>query len=289
MAHRQRGYVARQQLLALGLGPDAIQYRVKVGRLIVEYAGVYAVGHRPLLPIDRAAGAVLACGRHAVLSHGSAVSLWGWDKHWTTPFEVITTTHRRRNGIRVHRSTALSSRDVTTHYGIRVTSPARTTLDTSPRYTDKRLTRLLNDARRSNYLNLGDLYELLQRCPRHPGASRLRALLVTAPHRPTRSEFEDAFLTFARRFGLPTPLTNVGIGRREIDVFYPDERLIVELDGWDFHGSRAAFESDRERDADHLLLGIATVRITWERLIYAPEKEARRLHAILQQRRRQAA
>jgi very-short-patch-repair endonuclease len=289
LAHRQRGYVGRQQLLALGLGEAAIQYRVSVGRLIVEYAGVYAVGHRPVLPIDRAAGAVLACGPDAALSHGSAVALWGWEKRWRAPFDVTATSHRRRDGIRVHRSATLTARDVTTHYGIRVTSPARTILDATPRYTDKRLTRLLNDARRSNYLNLGDLYERLQRCPRHPGAKRLRRLLVTAPHRPTRSEFEDAFLAFARRYGLPMPEVNFPMGRRELDIYYPNERVIIELDGWDFHGTKASFEDDRERDADHLALGIVTVRITWERLISAPEKEARRLRAILEQRRRQAA
>jgi hypothetical protein len=216
------------------------------------------------------------------------VSLWGWDKHWSLPFEVTVTTHRQRKGIRTHRSTALTRRDVRIHYGIRVTSPARTILDVAPRYSDRRLTRLVNDARRSNHLRLPDLRDLLERFPRHPGA-RLLVPFVRAARGPTRSEFEDAFLVFCDRYGLPTPLVNTTVYGCEIDAFFREVRLIVELDGWDFHQSRASFEDDRERDARNLALGLVTVRITWERLIEEPEREARRLHAILAQRRAQAA
>lgn len=71
----------------------------------------------------------------------------------------------------------------------------------------------------------------------------------------------------------------------EVDAYFPAERVIVELDGWDYHRSRYSFASDRDRDATMLALGIVTVRITWERLIYTPEREARRLKVILAQRR----
>ena len=66
-----------------------------------------------------------------------------------------------------------------------------------------------------------------------------------------------------------------------MDALFPAERLIVELDGYDFHGSRDAFESDRDRDATTLAGGFQTVRITWERLQQHPDKEAARMHAIL--------
>jgi very-short-patch-repair endonuclease len=71
----------------------------------------------------------------------------------------------------------------------------------------------------------------------------------------------------------------------EVDALFRPERLIVELDGWDFHGTREAFESDRDRDAETLAAGFETVRITWERLKSDPEREAARLHAILVARR----
>jgi hypothetical protein len=165
LAARQRGYVTRPELLQRGLGADAIRYRVKIGRLITVYAGVYAVGHVPTLPQDRAVGALLACGPNAVLSHGSAAVLWGIFKRWDLPFEVTVPTIRRRSGIRVHRA-VLARADIGRQLGIRVTSVARTLLDTAPRMSDKTLRRAVNDLRRAGQLRLPDLGEVVDRCQR---------------------------------------------------------------------------------------------------------------------------
>jgi hypothetical protein len=279
LARRQRGYATRRQLLNLGLGSDAISYRVEHGRLIPVYAGVYAVGHLPTLPQDRAYGAVLACGEGAVLSHGTAATVWGAFKRWEVPFEVTARAAHRRRGIRVHRA-ALTRRDITVQLGLHVTSPARTVLDIAPRLSEKALTRAVNDLRQARYLWLADMADVIERFPRAPGARRLLPF-VERPTGPTRSEFEDTFPKFCERFGLPVPVVNTWVHGFEADAFFPEHRLIVELDGWDFHSSHASFISDRERDTALLALGFQTVRITWERLKLEPEKEARRLHAIL--------
>ena len=105
----------------------------------------------------------------------------------------------------------------------------------------------------------------------------------------TRSELEDLFVDFARRYGLPEPTINKRRGRREPDFLFPEERVIVEIDSWQFHGDRGSFERDRDRDADHLAAGIVTVRITEERLTGSPGREAARLHKILERARRRAA
>jgi very-short-patch-repair endonuclease len=57
---------------------------------------------------------------------------------------------------------------------------------------------------------------------------------------PTRSELEDAFLAFVQRHGLPTPETNQIVAGYEVDVLWREQRLIVELDGREFHEN--AFE-----------------------------------------------
>jgi very-short-patch-repair endonuclease len=75
----------------------------------------------------------------------------------------------------------------------------------------------------------------------------------------------------------------------EVDALFPDEKVIVELDGWDFHSSRESFESDRERDASTLAAGCVTVRVTWERMHERAAREAARLQTILEQQRGQAA
>lgn len=285
-AGRQFGFVTRAQLLAIGLTRRAIQHRVKTGRLIAVHAGVYAVGYVNRMPPAPAAAAVLACGQLAALSHGSAASLWGFDKYWNTPFEVtIAGAQRRRPGIKVHRSRMLARRDITRQLGIRVTSPARTVLDTAPCLSGTRLTRMVNDALRTPYLHVPDLADVLNRNLRHPGRKRL--LEFVEANRPrSNSPLEDDFLAFARRYGLPTPVTNTYLLGHEIDVLFPLERVIVELDGWEFHRFRSNFESDRNRDADMLAADYLTLRVTEERLSQHPEHEARRLHTILAMRRR---
>jgi predicted transcriptional regulator of viral defense system len=291
VARTQHGYITRSQLLALGLGPSAIAYRVKIGRLIPVYRGVYAVGHVPLGTEARAHAAVLACGAGAVLSHGSAAGLWKYVKYWTPPpFEVTSRSKRRRPGITVHRSTTLTRKDVTRQLGVPVTSPARTVFDMAPRLGDKPLRRFMRDARLTHTLNRSDLAELLDRHPRHPATRRLEPFLdPTRAGGPTRSEFEDAFIEFAQRYGLPAPITNTRLHGYEVDALFPAERVIVELDGAEFHLDRDVFESDRDRDATLLAVGYLTIRITWERFTARSAREAARLRKILDARRRLAA
>ena len=63
--------------------------------------------------------------------------------------------------------------------------------------------------------------------------------------------------------------------------------LIVELDGWQFHRGYAQFTGDRGRDAVALEAGHVTVRLTAAMLAPgAQAATARRLHAILAERRR---
>ena len=69
----------------------------------------------------------------------------------------------------------------------------------------------------------------------------------------------------------------------EVDALFPAEKVIVELDGWEFHSSRESFESDRERDASTLADGCVTVRLTWERMHASAAREAARLQRILDQ------
>ncbi len=284
LARKQHGYITRRQLLALGMGQGEIKYRIKTGSLIPVYAGVYAVGHVPLGQEARAHAAVLACGDGAVLSHGSAAALWKYVRRWPREFEVTARFDRRRRGIKVHRSKTLTRRDLTRQLGVPVTSPARTLLDMAPRFkNDAALRRFVNDARLTHTFHLGALAELLGRHPRHPATKRLTQF-VQARGGPTRSEFEDRFSDFARRYGLPAPVVNTYVLGHEVDVLFPDHRVIVELDGWEFHSDRGAFESDRDRDADRLAAGFLTVRITTERFETAPAREAKRLHKILRAR-----
>ncbi|MGH2855886.1 MAG: type IV toxin-antitoxin system AbiEi family antitoxin domain-containing protein [Solirubrobacteraceae bacterium] len=281
LAARQHGNVTRAQLRALGLTDEAIDHRVRTGRLHRVYRGVYAVGRPPGTPLERASAAVLACGVHAILSHRSALALWGFTRSWAPPFDVtVTAGNPRPRHITVHRSRTLTRTDVTVQLGIRVTSPARTLIDCAPAIDPSRLARLVNDALLSPYLTREQLAEACARSPAQTGG-RLLTPFTTTTDGPTRSEFEDRFLAFCEHYGFPRPRVNTHVAGHEADALFPKERLIVELDGWRFHGDRRTYESDRDRDADRLAAGYVTVRITWERLSGSPAREAKRLRVIL--------
>jgi hypothetical protein len=286
-AARRHTIVTRHQLLELGLGAKAISYRARSGRLFREHDGVYAVGKPATSPLERASAAVLACGDGAALSHGSAMVHWGWWRRWEEPFEVTTTGTRRRPGIIVHRSRILvPARDTVVHNGIRVTKPARTVLDMTPRLDDNQLARAIDTALLSPYLTRSQLQGEIGRHTR--GVARLLPFLTTASG-PSRSDWERAFPAFCVTWDLPVPVLNVRAGTKHtVDARFPGYDLLVELDSWEFHQGRAAFETDRDRDADHLALGVPTLRITWWRMHNTAEREATRLHAILAKCRRAA-
>jgi very-short-patch-repair endonuclease len=215
----------------------------------------------------------------------SALALWGLQPRWQFPLHVSSGRQVRRPGIVTHETAGLTRTDIRTHLGIRVTSPARTLLDCAPDLGSTGLGRVAADARRRGYLHIAQIADVLARFRRHPGRMPLLEALGGL-EQPTRSELEEAFLAFCRRHDLPTPQVNTRPGSHECDFVFPDAMLIVEVDGWDFHRDKFAYENDRDRDADMLELEYGTLRATWSRLMYRPEREAQRLHRILETRRR---
>jgi very-short-patch-repair endonuclease len=81
-----------------------------------------------------------------------------------------------------------------------------------------------------------------------------------------RSELEERFHDFLLRAGLPLPKTNVFIEGYEVDCVWPEQRLIVELDGHATHAPTHSFESDRARDRRLEAAGWRVIRITWRQL-----------------------
>ena len=257
------------------------------GQLIRAHHGVYAVGHLPTSPIDQAHGALLAVGERSALAAETALALWRADRTWPHPFELISPRDIRLAHLTVHRSSTLLTRDIRRVQGLRVTSPARTALDLAPRFTGKELTGIVNDLRVVNKLKVHQLRDVVARNPRHPGAAHLRDLLGDSQAQPTRSELENAFLRLIKRYRLPTPLINVHVGDEEVDAYFPDHELIVELDGGPAHADdwRPAFERDRARVVDVMLrTGLPTIRFTYDQTRRRHRETAAKLKGILDAR-----
>jgi hypothetical protein len=292
LAERQYGVVARRQLLRLGLTGDAIDNRIRRGRLRRIHRGVYAVGHRVLGQEGHWMAAVLLAGPGAVLSHRSAAALWGIRPTSHSRLEVTVARERRPSAaIQLHYG-RLPSDEITTHRGIPVTTVPHTLLDLASAVSPALVERAVNEAevrRLSDPLSLADL---LERHPRRRGAAALRSLVMAGRigEARTRSDFEAAFLAFLDRFGLPRPEVNAALvvpGRTiEPDFLWRAQQVIVELDGYETHGTRAAFESDRARDRALALTEWRRLRVTWRQLEHEPAALAADLRVLLTARSR---
>jgi Transcriptional regulator, AbiEi antitoxin len=229
-AAKQGGHVTREQLLAASVSPRTIKRWVAAGKLIRVYRGVYAVGHLQSNPISAAHAALLAGGDRCALAGPCALVLWGIWRYWPKRLEIVIVGDRRPTGLTVQHSTTLLERDITTVRGLRVTSAARTMLDTAERLNPTQLTRAVNDLRLRDLLTIDQLADVIARNPTHPAVTPLQPHLEFAQEQPTRSPLEDMFLPLLRKHGLPTPLINFDVAGETVDAYFRDHALIVELD-----------------------------------------------------------
>jgi very-short-patch-repair endonuclease len=276
--------VAYDQLRVAAISRRGIERRVAAGRLHRIHRGVYAVGHTAAAPLAREAAALLACGDGAVLSHRSAAAAWNIIDRAPTVVDVtvVGPDCGRRPGVHVRRARQVADEDWERCSGLRVTGPARTLLDLATVLGSGGFARAVNEAFVAGLVEEDDLRAVLLRSPGRRGGPRLRRFLAdTGGPTLTRSEAERRLLELIAAAGLPAPATNVMVGRYEVDLLWRDERLVVEVDGYAFHGTRMAFERDRLRDADLQARGLAVVRVTWRQIVDAPAATVARIARVV--------
>ena len=283
LATRQHGVVARWQLLELDLGRKAIDYRISVGRLHVIHRGVYAVGRRDLSLKGRWMAAVLAGGSGAVLSHRSAGALWGFLGVGSAAVDVTVPGRAGVSAkVRRHRVRRLHPEDINEVASIPVTTVARTLFDLAEVLDRDRLESAFEAAERNELLDMRAVLLTAQRSPGRRAHKRLRAILPNLTTPPaTRSELERMFNRLCRVADLPPPHLNVLVEGFEVDAVWPARRLIVEVDSWEFHKTRAAFERDRVRDAALQVAGYRVVRVTYRQLRDRPKAVAGTVRRLL--------
>ncbi|HET6997944.1 MAG TPA: hypothetical protein VFI03_05080 [Solirubrobacterales bacterium] len=283
LATQQHGVVAQRQLLELGFTEKAIKARLDACRLFAIHREVYAVGHSRLSRNGRRLAAVLAYGERALLSHRTAASLWGLARARRGPIDVTAPAGRqglrRREGIWIHRG-RLHADDRTEEGGIPVTTVARTLFDFAEVEPLPRLEQAWEEADRLKLLRVREMEQVCERGYGRRALKPIRRLLAAMEAPPEgRSPLEERFHAFCRDHRLPEPARNVHVLDREVDALWPDARLVAELDSWEHHSHRAAFERDRARDPQFLIAGYRTIRITSQRL----DREAPRLAAEIRQ------
>lgn len=225
------------------------------------FRNVYLVAGRPVTDHARMLAAALACGPTAVISHLTSALLWK-----LVPRTLATGLHvtvekqvRSHEGITVHRRPGMASGERTQHFGVPVTTPARTLLDIAPLVTQRRLSRAIRQAEVTGLVKHEALVEFAESGRR--GAPALRKALAPGST-PTRSSFEDEIADLIRALpGVPAIETNARVAGREVDIYVPSTNLAIEVDGGRWHDTPQARHEDRLKQAELEAAGLRVRRV----------------------------
>jgi very-short-patch-repair endonuclease len=289
IAREQRERANRRQLLAAEITDHQIATMVRNGWLQPRYRGVYIVGYAPDGELTRETEALLACPDGGLLGGVSCGAAWRFIPsrlavsvvHITIPGE-----HRTRHpGIRIHRTYTLDpTRDIRIHAGLPTVSPARALVEIAGTITPRELERGLDDALHSNVVRLTQIRETLTRIGAHrKGAATLNALLTEREDDSglSRSDGELALWDALIASGLPRPQRNAQLHDYEVDFYWRELGVIVEVDSYRHHLRKASFESDRAKDAALEARGLTVLRFTAEQIAEEPLAVIARIAAVL--------
>lgn len=272
LAGAQHGLVTRWQLLASGVGPAAIETRIQDGRLRRVHAGVYSAGAVPLAQKGRWMAGVLAGGSGAALGWRSAAAMHDI-RATTSPWvEVVVpggSRRRRRGNLLLHTARRPFHPDDTMVVdAIRVTTPERTLLDLADVLPFPQLQRAYEQAERLELLDHTRLRALAERSNGRRGRGRFRAVIAYNALHATRlrSELEVAFSELVGATDLPPYQANVIVAGEEVDAYWPEARLAVELQSHRWHSDRSAFERDHRKRMRLMSAGETLVALTYEQV-----------------------
>jgi very-short-patch-repair endonuclease/predicted transcriptional regulator of viral defense system len=282
IAARQHSVLTRAQATHAGVTDADIDRLIRRRLLVPVHRNVYRVAAVPATPRTDAMAAVLAAESAAL--PGRARTGWGFTaSHWTAAAlwnfapdgvrdraHVIGERHCRARGISAHRM-VVPAAERTVLQGIPVTTPARTILDLAAIAGTRELEQAHAVAERVGAVRRRRLWALLDRHRAARGSVLLRQLLTeldASGLEPLflRSRAEEEALAMIISGGLPRPATNVRILGLEVDFLWADLRLVMEVDGLEFHSSAEAMQRDRARDRTLLRGGYLVLRFTWHQL-----------------------
>lgn len=285
VARRQRMLITMADVVACGGDRHNVHTRVASGRWRKVEEGVYLINGAPYDWATRQQALTLAGGPGALGSHFAAARVLGLAGFETAPVEVSVPRGRnlRRSRQRTHESTDLDRCRRVEHDGVWVTDPDRTILDLARYLGVRRLTAVVEDARRRGLVTWSSLIATLVRHARQGrhGVRRLRAVIVANADRDeiTDTDVELLLLVLIRQAGLREPVLHHRVtddhGRfvAEVDFAYPDLRIAIEVEG-DVHGRRSVRNRDSARRNDLELEG-------WLVLVFSNDRVKDRPTAVL--------
>lgn len=210
LAARQYGVVTGEQLNELGYSGTAVKRAVAAGRLHALHRSVFAVGHQGLSPHGLCMAAVLFRSHGALISHRSAVWLWGMEPKLEIPVHVsVRWRGHNQDAIGLHHCPALRVEDISKTERLPVTGVARTLLDYASEAKPLRLERAIDRADRLDLLDLAAIDRITEEIRGHRGRARLlQAMTIYREKGFTRSGGEKRMLAALADVGVDRPLVN---------------------------------------------------------------------------------
>lgn len=283
IARRQHGVVARAQT---DLTSSAWSRAIAGGQLIRVHAGVARLVGSADTSEQRILAAILALGPTAMASHRSAAHLHGIPAMAPPPVDVIIrpeptatkqmqTSHRRSlDGVMVHRPR--DQRRLRPHRirNIACTSILRTLIDLGAVAPDA-VNGAVGHALTNDLASLPAIETALAEHARR-GRAGITALRLAVDEwsldaKPADSVLESAMRRLVARYGLPAVEFHAHVGGREVDFRVVGLPIVIECDGWRFHGrDRTQLESDRANDAEFAARGWIVLRFTYRKITTRP-------------------
>jgi very-short-patch-repair endonuclease len=184
---------------------------------------------------------------------------------------------RRVRGVKTRRSSRI---DGTTLRGIPITTVPRTLVDIAPESDEEELALACHRAGVRYRTAPKGVKAVLARRPNAPEAGKLRAIM-SGDVKVTQSKLEKRGLAIVEEERFPLPETNRPAGTRRVDFRWPEHKLTVELDGYEFHKSRHAWEQDRKREREAYARGDDFRRYTYGDVFEDSRAMRRELRTLL--------
>ena len=287
-AHHQ--LVTRSGWQDAGSNARAFDRAIERGLLTKVAPNVAVLAGSPTTPLTRIAGWSLSIGPGTMVSHRSAAFVWGAAVSGDAPVDLIgpgKSSRRPTSEVRVHCPRDARSLHAIARRGILVTSPLRTLVDLGAVRPDQVAT-ALEGFLVAGLVSIAGVERNANR-DRRRGRAGSAALLTAIDEllidgQTRDSQLESRGAAAFDRHGLDGWVFHHRIGPYEVDFAFPGARVAIEVDGWATHGSRAAFEADRERDAWLAGHGWIVLRFTWRQVTIRADTMANRVRATLEHR-----
>src|SRR3954452_15615117 len=234
---QQASLVGCWQMLAAGMTAEEVRHFCRLARRVGD--GVYMTGHGPMTREQRRWAAVLTAPRSflAVASAGDDYAI----RPWKGSYEVIVRPGsggpKRLGDVLVCRSATLAG-NTTFLDTLPITTPERTIVDLAASVRGRAMQKMVREAIRLKLVTWPSLDRKISEATGRRGVAALRDYVSrysSLPFDRCRSDAEAMGLQVLAESGRPIPDVNVWIAGEEADFSWPDRRLIIEIDGPQWH------------------------------------------------------